>query len=261
MPFQQKYIIKTDLLPTGTQRRSGIPLLPVRFLVAHDTGNPNSTAAGNVAYYKSSANVSAQSAHFFVDDKEIIECIPVVSGTPEKAWHVRYDLTADNQRYGDDANDVAIGIEYCYGPTINATEAYKRYVWLLASLCFKFNLAPTGTIVGHFELDPTRRTDPKNGLSASGRTFEQLLLDVAAEYQACTTLAGTNSTNQSPMKLIKNPSSNKIYAIGANNKKHWILNEETFVVGKEMGLWTGTDITTQADDGYAQGNTIVLVKP
>lgn len=258
MPFTQKYTIINDYILSGTQRRSGIALLPVRFIVAHDTGNPNSTARGNVSYYKSSANVSAQSAHLFVDDKDIVECIPTFTGTPEKAWHVRYDLTGDNQRYGDDANDVAIGVEYCYGSNINAAEAYKRYVWTLAYLCFKFNLPPTGTIVGHFELDPTRRTDPKNGLSASGRTFEQLLQDVVAEYQACTTLS--SPSNQQSMTLIKNPASNKVYAIGTDNKKHWILNEETFTIGREMGMWTG-EITTQADDAYAQGHTIVLVKP
>lgn len=260
MPFTQTYTVKADYLTTGTQRRSGLALLPARFIVAHDTGNPNSTALGNVSYYKNSVNVSQQSAHIFVDDKDIIECIPAVTGVPEKAWHVRYDVVGDNTRYGDDANDVAIGVEYCYGPAINADEAYKRYVWTLAYICFTLNLPPTGAIVGHFELDPTRRTDPKTGLAASGRTFAQLLLDVAAEYALCTNPLST--LTQQPMKLIKNPSSNKVYAVGTDNKKHWIINEETFLIGKEAGLWGGdSTITVQPDDAYALGHTIVLVKP
>ncbi len=49
----------------------------VRFIVAHDTGNPGSTAANNVSYYERSRNDQSASAHIFVDDKEILECIPV----------------------------------------------------------------------------------------------------------------------------------------------------------------------------------------
>ena len=48
----------------------------VRFIVAHDTGNPGSTAAANVKYYERSRNEMSASAHIFVDDKEIVECIP-----------------------------------------------------------------------------------------------------------------------------------------------------------------------------------------
>ena len=53
----------------------------------HDTGNPNSTAQHNVDYYKNTYMQdwdSTASAHFFVDDKECIICVPL----DEKAWHV-----------------------------------------------------------------------------------------------------------------------------------------------------------------------------
>jgi hypothetical protein len=180
------YAITTDLLPSRTHRRSGTAMQAVRFLVAHDTGNPGSTAAGNVAYYKRSANEESSSAHFFVDDREIIECIPVLSGTPERAWHVRYDIPRDNQLFGVDANDAAIGVEYCYGGRIDADQAYARYVWLFADLCRRFQLNPLVDIVGHYFLDPDRRTDPQTGLAASRRTVEQLVRDIAAEYEAAT---------------------------------------------------------------------------
>ena len=52
----------------------------VKFVVAHDTGNPNSTAGQNVAYYEQSRNELSASAHLFVDDREIIECIPALTG-------------------------------------------------------------------------------------------------------------------------------------------------------------------------------------
>lgn len=184
-----KYNIIPHYLTTNTKRRSGILMPDVEFLVAHDTGNPGSTALGNVGYYEDSKNVMSASAHIFVDDKNIVECIPTgLAGgkKAEKAWHVIYDVITDNKMFGDDSNDVAIGVEYCYGSNINANEAYRRYIWVLAYLCFKYNLDPAKKITGHFILDPARKTDPKSGLKNSlGKTFEQFIKDVVAEYNSC----------------------------------------------------------------------------
>ncbi|TSC76734.1 MAG: N-acetylmuramoyl-L-alanine amidase CwlA [Parcubacteria group bacterium Gr01-1014_33] len=186
MPFLQKYTIIPRYLTARTKRRPGIVVAPsVRFIVAHDTGNANSTASGNVKYYKNTENNESSSAHIFVDDKEIVECIPALTASPEKAWHVRYDITKDNELYGFNANDAAIGVEYCFGSAINADEAYKRYLWVIAYTCFKCNLNPQTAIVGHFVLDPNRRSDPVTGLGASGRTYEKLLKDIVTEYANC----------------------------------------------------------------------------
>jgi len=257
MPFQQKYQIKPQYLTKNTKRRPGQLIVPaVKFIVAHDTGNPESTAQNNVSYYERTNNEAYASAHIFIDDKEIIECIPALTATPEKAWHVRYDRPEDNQLFGVEANDAAIGVEYCYGANINANEAYKRYVWVLAYICHKFQLNPALTICGHFLLDPGRKTDPVSGLRASNRTYEKLLLDVVSEYNSC-----LNNNEQINMRLIKNNSSNKIYAIGADNKKHWIFNAETFTTGNAMGLWGSWDsITVQNDDSFAEGHMILFVK-
>jgi N-acetylmuramoyl-L-alanine amidase len=183
MPFDaERYPIVPRLLTAPSKRRSGRALAaPVRFVVAHDTGNPGSTAAGNVAYYERSRNEVSASAHLFVDDRQIIECIPALTGTPEKAWHVLYGVTADNATYGADANDAAIGVEYCYGGAIDADEAYRRYVWVLAALCVRFALDPSRDVTGHCFLDPKRKTDPVTGLLQSRRSWDQLLVDIAAE--------------------------------------------------------------------------------
>lgn len=186
--FNMKYEITHQYLTTGTKRRSGDHMGKVLFLVAHDTGNPGSTALGNVGYYEDSNNVMSASAHLFVDDKHIVECIPtgLLGNQKEKAWHVIYDVPTDNHLFGDDANDVAIGVEYCYGSNINAAEAYRRYIWTLAYLCFKYNLDPAKKITGHFILDPARKTDPKSGLKNSlNITFEQCLKDIVKEYNDC----------------------------------------------------------------------------
>jgi N-acetylmuramoyl-L-alanine amidase len=190
MTFELKYQVVARLLTKPSKRRRGLAMSPgVKFIVAHDTGNPGSTAVNNVAYYESTRDSvpddQVASAHLFVDDREILECVPALTGAPEKAWHVRYAVPADNQVYGFDANDAAIGVEYCYGGHIDADAAYAKYVWVIAYACSLHDLDPRGAVTGHFFLDPKRRSDPVTGLAHSRRTYEQLLRDVVSEFVAC----------------------------------------------------------------------------
>lgn len=201
MGFLMKYPIEQRLLPIGTKRRSGNKIVRVRFLVAHDTGNDGSTANGNVTYYVNSAKLESASAHTFIDNVRILECVPLT----EKAWHVRYNVSEDNRIYGADANDVAIGVEFCYSykkGSIDNLESYKRYVWYLAYLCDRYSLNPIKDIIGHMHLDPGRKTDPKNGLQHMGKTFDDLLKDVAAEYKACTGKAVPDYVTVTPAATV-----------------------------------------------------------
>jgi len=191
MSFQQKYTITPQYLSKPSKRRSGLLISPsVKFVVAHDTGNPRSTATGNVNYYERSRDDESASAHIFVDGKQIIECIPALTAPPEKAWHVLYRVDTDNRMYGHNANDAAIGVEYCYGDNINADEAYRKYVWTIAFICHTFGLDPSTSVVGHAFLDPTRKTDPGSGLGYSRRSYEQLLRDIPVEHQSCIAASG-----------------------------------------------------------------------
>jgi N-acetylmuramoyl-L-alanine amidase len=187
MAFKEKYTITPAYLTSPSKRRSGSAMSPgVKFIVAHDTGNPGSTARGNRNYYENSRDTQSASAHIFVDDREIIECIPALTSVrPEKAWHVLYNVLTDDQLYGVNANDAAIGVEYCYGGSINADEAYRKYLWVMAKICFMFGLDPSTSIVGHCILDPKRKTDPVTGLLKSRRTYEQLLRDIVTEFNEC----------------------------------------------------------------------------
>lgn len=192
-------LIKTSLLPVSSKRRSGRLLLnnKVVFLVAHDTGNPNSSAMANVRYYRNTADVESPSAHIFVDDDEILECIPSITFPAdkiEKAWHVLYTVPVDDKLFGTDANDSAIGVEYCYGPGINSESAYSHYVWVLAYLCKQHGLNPEHDIVSHRILDPSQKRDPDQGLAASGRSYAQLLIDVKTEWLVLTGKAGAEPT-------------------------------------------------------------------
>ncbi len=63
------------------------------------------------------------------------------------------------------------------------------------------------------------------------------------------------------MQLIRLNGSPKVYAIGADSKRYWIFNEETFNVGRAMGLWGAfSEVQVVASDNHADGSAILLVK-
>lgn len=178
--IERRYINKRQNVRPGTRLTSGTP----GFFVAHDTGNPGASADNHFEYFQNLVNRSA-SAHTFIDDKKILEIIPAGTGPDpaEKAWHVLYNVTTDNKLYGDDANDIALGIELCYGGKIDTLEAYKRYVWYLAYCCDKWELNPLTHIPSHKQLDPTRKSDVDQALRTIGKTLKDLLYDVVREMQ------------------------------------------------------------------------------
>lgn len=193
MTFIMKYPIKTDYLPKVTSgRRMGKKISKVKFVVLHDVGNNGTnnngtTAKGNINYYKNSKTELA-SAHTFIDDQDILECIPAVTAAAEKAWHVIYNKPKDNQLFGADSNDAAIGVELCYYPkdVARSKAAYDKYVWYCAYLAYYFGLDPAKCFTGHEILDPGRKSDPTNGLKYIGKNLNSCIKDIQAEYKACT---------------------------------------------------------------------------
>lgn len=202
MAFRMKYEIIPRYLPGPSKRRPRLMMDRCRFMVAHDTGNPGSTASANVSYFARTSNDMSSSAHIFVDDQEIIECIPFLTGPAEKAYHVVYNVTTDNARYGADANDAAGGVELCHGGRILLAESYKRYVWVMAYACYRYGLNPSTDIIGHYILDPARRSDPQEPLRQLGKTFADFVRDVEDEYRA--------SVIPEPKVLITADDANKI---------------------------------------------------
>ncbi|MBY6036407.1 N-acetylmuramoyl-L-alanine amidase [Fictibacillus nanhaiensis] len=164
----KQYTITNQYLQKNLKQRPGGNRVP-RYAVAHDTGNPDSTAMQNFLYFNSKQ--LASSAHVFIDDKQILVIIPL----HEKAWHVRSNLS--------DANEWSIGVELCYGPSIDFQEAYLRYVWFFAYLCKTYKWDANHHIKGHFQLDPKRRTDPLNSFHQYDKTFPGFIEDVKREMK------------------------------------------------------------------------------
>ncbi|WP_338082968.1 peptidoglycan recognition family protein [Fictibacillus nanhaiensis] len=166
--MKEKYLVTNRFIKKDLKQRPGGNRIP-RYAVAHDTGNPDSTAQQNFKCFNS--RPLDASAHVFIDDNEILVIIPL----HEKAWHVRSDVS--------DANEWAIGVELCYGPSIDFNEAYRRYVWFFAYLCEMFQWNPETHIKGHFELDPKRRTDPLNSFHQYDKSFPFFIEDVKYELK------------------------------------------------------------------------------
>ena len=170
--------VKYDFLPIGT-RRSGQPLTSKKplFAVAHDTGNPHTTAQTNVNYYKNTYMIDwsiVASAHIFVDDKECIVCIPVT----EKAWHVLYNTPTDNQWYNADANDVAFGVEGSYFPgnIQRSRKSLDNMARVLAYLCNYWGIDYKTEVPGHQDIQADK-IDPGNLLEACGYPRKVKYLD------------------------------------------------------------------------------------
>lgn len=176
--------IKEQYIKIGSKRRSGIKMNKVSFFVDHDTGNPGSTAQNNVDYYCRTYDESSTSAHAFIDDKGVIICVPCHKNNKEKAWHVRYDKPKDNIIYGVESNDEALGFELCYfpGDLSRSKKAYENYIEFAAKMCMEHNV-PSHKRSGHFQLDPERRSDPNNALKYIGKTYQDMLRDIAKKVE------------------------------------------------------------------------------
>lgn len=188
MPFKMKYQIKKDYLDKGSKKRSGDQIEEVKFVVAHDTGTKGKSARERLQYHKENQNNEESSVHTIIDARQIIEVIPTGLADDEqaeKAHHVSDEKLTDNQIYGGNANDHAIGVELCFGKKVNSRMAYKRYVWYLAYICFIHKLNPSWDVIGHMLLAPGSESDPQDALTTKGKTYEEMLQDVADEYQEC----------------------------------------------------------------------------
>ena len=225
--------VRKDLLPFGT-RRTGQKLStgkPV-FIVAHDTGNVNTTAQANVNYYKNSYNIDwdyTASAHIFVDDKEAIITVP----TDEKAWHVLYNTPTDNAWYGVNANDGAIGVEICYfDDKERSKKSLDNGARVLAYLAEYWGVDYKTKMPGHQDIQADKQ-DPGNLLASCGygRSTSNLDKQVAKYYKK-------SISDKTPVKKAgQTPAKTK--TISTKTKWNWkgtFYPDQAIKVRKSPGL-------------------------
>ena len=148
-----KFLYKqtTNKKQYSSQRRS---LDSIKWIVIHYTGN-YSKGANAEAHYRYLNNATRYgSAHFYVDDKEIIQTI----GDSYTAWSV-----GDNQGHGRYLNGCnnsnSISIEFCVNSDSNQDLTYKNVLELTKNLMKKFNI-PADKVCRHY--DVSKKDCPHN---------------------------------------------------------------------------------------------------
>ncbi len=126
----------------------------IKFIVIHYTGNYNAGANAMAHYRYLQGATRYGSAHYYVDDKQIIQTI----GDSRVAWSV-----GDNQGKGrylnGCTNNNSLNIEMCVNADADLKKTYKNVLELTKNLMRKFNV-PASKVCRHY--DVSRKDCPHN---------------------------------------------------------------------------------------------------
>ena len=122
----------------------------IKYLVIHDTGNANKGAGALAHQNYVENNARGASAHYFVDDKVIVQYV----GDSSSAGSVgdgkgKYGITNAN----------SLSIEMCINSDADYAKTYKNTVELTKNLMKKFNI-PIDRVVRHY--DASRKSCPNH---------------------------------------------------------------------------------------------------
>lgn len=141
----------------------------VSFIIGHDTGNKGRGANAEMHYRYFNDRYIGASAHYFVDDKQIIQII----GDSNTAWAV-----GDNQGYGRALNGAknrnSISVELCIGADSNYDIAYANFIELMKNLSKKY---PKAKIARHY--DVSRKSCPGTMRSNNWAMWNKLRREMA----------------------------------------------------------------------------------
>jgi len=165
-----------DHIPKSTpnNRRPGLAMVP-QYLTIHSTGNPTSTARNERAWLTNPANTRTASYHIVVDEKEVIEVLPL----NEVAWHA-----GDGNGQG---NRASIGIEICESG--NRTETLENAIELVADLLKKRNWG-VDRLRRHY--DWSRKSCPRILMENNWAGWEKFKADVQKKLTGGTTVTDNN---------------------------------------------------------------------
>ena len=113
----------------------------IKYIVVHYTGNKGDTAYNNTVYFKNQYRGS--SAHYFVDEKEIWQCVE----DKNTAWHCG---TKGKYYHNDCRNANSIGVEMCNSVTRNE-DVENKTAELVKMLMDKYNI-PIDNVIRHYDV-------------------------------------------------------------------------------------------------------------
>jgi N-acetylmuramoyl-L-alanine amidase CwlA len=163
--------------------------LTAQGVVIHETANPNDSAQMEYNYFNS-GNRQA-SAHFFIDSKEIVQCIE----TNCIAWHA-----------GRTANFKFLGIEMCHATDPKKfVEIWNRAVWLTAILLHSINIttATDDNVMSHAEVSAKwGETDHRDPVSYF-RTFGKTMIGFREEVQKIMNEINKPAVEEWKLQIVK----------------------------------------------------------
>jgi len=129
-------------------------LVQLKGIIIHWTANVGSKADAQAHYRYFSKNKVNASAHYFVDDHEVVQLIP----DDEVAWHIGDKQRFDNLPYrnalvpkGQNPNDFFIGIEMCVYKEANQQKVLENTIELVKNLLSKHKLT-TDQVYRHYDM-------------------------------------------------------------------------------------------------------------
>lgn len=142
--------------PISNKRQIGRYRKPseIKFIVIHYTGNYNAGANAMAHYRYLQGATRYGSAHYYVDDKQIIQTI----GDSRVAWSVG-DQQGHGRYLNGCTNNNSISIEMCVNADADLKKTYKNVLELTKNLMAKFKV-PAERVCRHY--DVSRKDCPHN---------------------------------------------------------------------------------------------------
>ena len=151
----------TKLLLTPNEYSRPMKPMNVRGIVLHWVENPGQSARSVMHYFeqRKEGKHGYGSAHYIVDDEEIIQCIP----WDEMAYHVGAKQYTEMalKRFGPYPNSFLIGIELCHPDWTGKPTAKTLFnaEGLCCDLCMLYHIDPVEYIVTHYQI--TNKVTPR----------------------------------------------------------------------------------------------------
>ena len=152
------------------------PLSSIKFIVIHDTANDKRGADAD-AHYRNLQRPNSRigSAHYYVDDHEIVQAID----DSVVAWAVGDKWARKNRTRADVTNYNSVSVELCINEGIDKAKAYQNLLWLTRYLMSKY----PSEVVRHF--DATGKPCPKSWQAnnwAQWWRFRKELMNVPSKW-------------------------------------------------------------------------------
>lgn len=137
-----------------SNNRPNRKLKELKGIVIHWTANVSKGANSQAHYLYFNNAYRGASAHYFVDDRSVLQLIP----DDEVAWHVgdpiRTSVLPIRAKYvpkGDNPNNYFIGIEMCVNADSDQQKVLDNTVQLVTSLMVKYKLSKD-QVVRHYDI-------------------------------------------------------------------------------------------------------------